>query len=418
MFRYRSWLASLFDKTHFGAFLVLVLAIAPSMRAQTFSVLHTFSGSGDGAGPLHGLTMDRAGNLYGTAEYGGVGSGYNGYGTVYKLAHSGGGWVLDPLYAFPEFGPTGNQPRAGVVFGPDGALYGTTVFGGYGGCIGGCGVVYKLQPPLSHPTSPLQPWVNTSLYMFQEYNDAIAPEDPVTFDQAGNMYGTGFTPGAIWTMQRSGHSWQESVLHFCYFNNPPNCFQIVAPVTLDSAGNVYGVALGGGDTGWGAIFELSYVNGYWTYQTLYSFQDDGYTGYGPIGGLVFDSAGNLWGTTTGGGSGNGGTIFELTPSNGSWMYHVVYSFTGTEGPHAKLTQDAAGSFYGTTYSDGAYGYGNVFKLSPSNGGWTYTSLYDFSGGTDGTYARCQLVLDGNGILFGCADGGAQGWGVIFALTPQ
>jgi len=141
----------------------------------------------------------------------------------------------------------------------------------------------------------------------------------------------------------------------------------------------------------------------------------------PEGGLIIDSSGNLYGTTTNGGSGGGGTVFELSPAMGGWTYNVVYSFTGCTGcgPLGKLVMDAAGNLYGTTNADGANGKGSVFELTPEGGGtWTYTSLHDFTGGGDGAYPWSNLVLDASGNLYGTASaGGTKGAGVVFEITP-
>ena len=122
---------------------------APPMQAQTLTVLHGFTGGADGAVPFAGVTMDRAGNLYGTATAGGNRSGkcYGSCGTVFRLTHSGSGWVFAPIYDFVG-GDDGSDPIAGVTIGPDGAVYGATAMGG-GGCTSdyGCGTVFKLTPP-------------------------------------------------------------------------------------------------------------------------------------------------------------------------------------------------------------------------------------------------------------------------------
>jgi len=131
------------------AVLAALLTVASTAHAQTLTVLHTFTGGADGAGPGAGLTRDGAGNFYGTAMDGGSGSGVcaaSGCGTVFKLARHGSIWVLNPIYEFTSLNQGPFNPSAKVIFGPDGALYGTTVNGG--SCSGGwCGTIFKLQPP-------------------------------------------------------------------------------------------------------------------------------------------------------------------------------------------------------------------------------------------------------------------------------
>jgi len=192
----------------------------------------------------------------------------------------------------------------------------------------------------------------------------------------------------------------------------------VKGVIFHKAGNLYGTTISGGANECGVVFQLTPSASGWAESPLYAFQC-GIDG-SPAAGVVFDSSGNLYGATYTGGSGGGGTVFELTPSNGSWSFTVLYSFTGNSacGPESNLTMDQAGNLYGTTVCDGAYGYGSVFKLKASGGGWTYTSVYDFKGGADGSYPNSGVLFDANGNLYGTASsGGAHGYGVVFEITP-
>ena len=155
---------------------------------------------------------------------------------------------------------------------------------------------------------------------------------------------------------------------------------------------------------------------------MHSF--NGSDGDGVYAGLIFDQSGNLYGAASTGGTDGGGTVFELTPSNGSWSVSRLYTFSPGQanGPLASPAMDAAGNLYGTGSMGGAYGYGAVFKLTPSNGTWTYTGLHDFTGGADGAYPSGSLVLDANGSLYGTTTygGSAQGfggYGVVFEITP-
>ena len=173
-----------------GIVLVLILGIAQPAQAQTYAVIHNFSGP-DGANPYSGLSMDSAGNFYGTTFSGG-----NGFGTVYRLKHSSGGWTITPLYKFTG-GSDGAGPVAGVIFGPNHTLYGTTSAGGQGqgtcGIYGnsGCGVVFNLKPTPTPPRSVLQPWLETVLYQFSPGgSDGRYPSYGLVFDQSGAVYGT------------------------------------------------------------------------------------------------------------------------------------------------------------------------------------------------------------------------------------
>jgi uncharacterized repeat protein (TIGR03803 family) len=191
-------------------------------------------------------------------------------------------------------------------------------------------------------------------------------------------------------------------------------------VIFDQTGNLYGTTEGGpncdGDSG--TVYELTPSAQGWTERQLYDFTCES-DGFDPKAGLFIDQSGNLYGATSSGGSGNGGTVFELTPSSGSWAFSVLYSLGGSVGgsPARSLTMDTAGNLYGTN-NGGAYGRGNVFKMTPSNGGWTYASMYDFTGGNDGEYPISNVTFDANGNLFGTASGGgAYGAGVVWEITP-
>src|SRR5664279_4276717 len=173
------------------AILLIVIAWQP-IEAQTFTTLHGFSRT-DGAMPMAGLTMDAAGNLYGTTQSGGAAGGG---GTVFKLVHTGSTWILHPLYSFPiaqHGGNDGAVPYAGVTIGPDGNLYGTTTLGSGSAEYG---TVFKLSPPASVCRSTLCPWTETILYRFSGGSDGYSPFGPVVFDSAGNLYGTTAAGGA------------------------------------------------------------------------------------------------------------------------------------------------------------------------------------------------------------------------------
>jgi uncharacterized repeat protein (TIGR03803 family) len=399
----------------------LALAIATlSAQAQTFNVIHTFTGGPDGGNPNAGLTIDKAGNLYSTAYTGGAG-----YGTVYRMKRSGSNWVFNPLYSFAG-GTDGANPVARVVFGPDGSLYGTTLFGGVVGCgDSGCGTVFNLRPSARACTTALCPWTETVLHRFSGDPDGNYPEfSDVIFNQMGNLYGVTYDGGTgglgtVYQLTPSGSGWTESVLYG--FPGRGNDGVFPNAVTLDNAGNLYGTTFNGGLSNDGTVFEMTYSVGIgWTENLLYSFQN-GNDGSLPIAGLIFDQSGNLYGATTNGGSGGGGTVFELTPSGGGWKYTLLYSFTGGYrcGPVGNLVMDGAGNLYGTTVCDGTNQAGNVFKLTPSGPTWTYTSLHDFTGGSDGGISTSNLIFDTNGNLYGTTiyGGGPQNYGVVFQITP-
>jgi uncharacterized repeat protein (TIGR03803 family) len=389
-----------------------------SAHAQTFRVIHTFTGEAEGSHPSTGLTLDRAGNLYGTTIFG--------LGTVFQLKETNGSWQLNTLYAFGVNVLDADTPMGRTVFGSDGTLYGTTFLGGSGRCPGGCGAVYALRPPRTTCRTAVCPWTETVLYSFTGGADGSQPQSvELVFDRAGNLYGT--TPGGgsngygvVFKLSPAGGRWTESVIHS--FNGQDG-IGVVSGVTLDTAGNLYGTTVGGGLHGQGNVYQLAPSGLGWTTTTLYSFQD-GNDGEGPVGGLIIDQSANLYGTTMSGGSGGGGTVFELSPSGGSWTYALLYGLSGCFvcGPRDNLVMDTAGSLYGTTYAEGTYGQGSVFKLTPTNDGWTYTSLHDFTGGSDGANPVGGPTLDANGNVYGTTYyGGGNcspvGCGVVWEITP-
>lgn len=393
-----------------------VLTISAA-QAQTLTVLHTFTGVPDGREPIAGLTMDAAGNLYGTTYYGGR---YE-MGLVYKLTHRGSGWVMNPLYSF-QGGNDGSQPVGGVTIGSDGNLYGTATHGGQHGA----GTVYKLSPPPTICRSILCPWTETPLYQFTGGVDGGTPAATPTFDGAGNLYGTAAAggtgnAGVVFRLTPSEHGWIDSVLYS--FAGSPDGNGPFSSVTFDHNGNLYGTTLEGGTAGSGTVYQLTPSGSNWTEQVLYSFQysNDGAI---PYAGVVLDPEGNLYGATFYGGAGNGGTIFELMPSNGNWIFSVLYSpeLGGLGGPAGTLARSANGTLYGTLFSGSnqdcsGYGCGNVFQLSPSNGGWTYTSLYVFTDGAEGGNPEGGLIFDSAGNLYGTTTGALGGDGSAFELTP-
>ena len=403
---------------------VMLLALTVSAQAQTYNVVHSFTGP-DGAAPYAGLTMDRAGNFYGTTTQGG-----NGHGTVFKLAREGSNWVLTKLYSFGG-GSDGATPYARVIFGPDGTLYGTTAGGGGGACSGGCGTVFHLRPSPVVCRSIACPWTETILYRFTGGSDGAVPLfGDLVFDQAGNLYGTaaagGITSGncspaggcgVVFELTPTHGGWTETVLHSFNLDGSDGHYPN-SGVIFDNSGNLYGTTVYGGTDYAGAVYELTHSGSGWVESILYSFGTEGEL---PVGGLVMDRAGNLYGSTASGGSYQAGTIFELAPSGGNWTFTLLHTFTGDVGPEDSLTMDAAGNLYGTTITDGLYDAGSVFKLMPGSGGWTYVDLYDFNNDLHnaGNLPSGNVIFDSSGNLYGTAqDGGSGGnGGVVWEISP-
>ncbi len=389
-------------------------------QAQTFTVLHTFTGGGDGWGPFAGLTIDAAGNLYGsTTEFT-----VNAPGTVFEMKRHDGGWIFTTLSAPNGFG--GRNPFGRPVIGPGGTLYGTTYYGGDGFCTElGCGTVYALRAPQTFCRGVSCPWTGTVDYSFNGPDgDQPASVEPV-FDSAGNIYGTttegGSGVGNVFELTKSNGQWTETNLHV--FSGLDGEYP-QSSVTLDAQGNVYGTAYAGGGNGRGTVWELTNNGSGWTFAVLYDFSNPS-DGNGPVGAPVFDAAGNLYLPTFSGGANGGGTVFELSPSGGGRNFSLIYSFTGSgynPGPLDSLTMDAAGNLYGTTNLDGAHGCGSVFKLTRNDGNWSYSDLHDFTCGSDGANPFGGVALDGQGNLYGTTSAGgggncSGGCGVVWEITP-
>ncbi|MGB8886290.1 MAG: choice-of-anchor tandem repeat GloVer-containing protein [Candidatus Korobacteraceae bacterium] len=409
---------------------IFVFAVASFASAQTYTVLHNFTGY-DGYSPFDTLTLDAAGNLYGTAALS-----FPGKGTVFELKHAHGAWLMNPLFYFD--GANGWYPSAGVVFGPDGRLYGTTFQGGLGSCQDGCGVVYALQPPPGPCSTAFCRWNETILYQFSGGSDGALPvSGNLVFDASGNLYGTttwGGTGGhgTVFELSPANGGWTEKVLYS--FAGGDDGADPIAGVVFDAAGNIFGTtqAGGGGSTGCngqgcGTVFELSPAGTGWTETVLHRFQ--GTTDGGePDGALVLAPNGNFYGATLVGGLDDGGVVFALQPAGGSWTFVPFYDLPSTGlsggGPMNTLAVDASGALYGANFVDGADGLGSVFKLAPGNGGWIYSNLYSFMLAQGGYWSYGGVILDSSGNLYGTtADGGLNycGFettcGVIWEVTP-
>jgi len=318
----------------------------------TESVLYSFAGGTDGATPYAEVTFDASGNLYGTTYSGGASSA----GTVFQLApNSDGTWTESVLYTFTG-GSDGANPYAGVVFDATGTLYGTT----YGGGTQGLGVVYKLTPNSNGS------WTYGALHSFTGGKDGSHPQlGNLTFDTAGNLYGAtndgvdgygdcpnGNDCGSIVELTpQSDGSWKEKVIFRFTGGTTRN---LNGTLVFDSAGRLYGNSYGG-DSDYGTVFMLTLgAKGKWWQHVLYVFQGNQDGAY-PIGGVVFDTAGTLYGTTVAGINSHGGVgqLFKLVPRRWLWKKYVPHFFEGPprdggDSP-APVVFDAAGNLYGTAF---------------------------------------------------------------------
>jgi uncharacterized repeat protein (TIGR03803 family) len=357
-----------------------VFKLTPNTDGKwTKSVLYTFPSDGKGGRwPYAGLTFDTAGNLYGTTFRGGA----NEDGTVFKLTpNPDGTWTESVLYSFcpRKYCSDGGAPAADLIFDAAGDLYGTTVEGGNPrslcGRNRGCGTVFKLA------RNPDGTWTESVLYAFTGYNDGhdgARPQAGVVLDVAGNLYGTTQAGGSAYpgfgtifklTPNPDG-TWTERVIH--PFDRKDGAGPL-GSLTFDQAGNLYGTTAAGGGHKQGVVFELTpNPDGSWTESVLHRFSG-GKDGAAPLGSLTFDQAGTLYGTTAEGGNlacsdGYGcGVVFRLAPnSKGGWTESVLHVFAGRSGafPCAGPIFDNAGNLYGTTQSDPTGGFGSVFEITP------------------------------------------------------
>jgi uncharacterized repeat protein (TIGR03803 family) len=375
------------------------LVAAPRAQAQTFNVVYNFTDGSDGGNPLDGLTSDGAGNLYGTTYAGGASSN----GTVFKV--SGGKETVVHNFAG---GTDGANPEGGLIRDAQGYFFGTTTAGG----ASGAGTVFAVSAAGKEVV----------LYSFAGGKDGFNPQAGLAMDASGNLYGTNSAGGAngngtVFKLSHStkGSKWIETILYS--FGTGSDGAVPLAAVKFEKAGNLYGTTSAGGSYGYGTIFQLTPAGSSWTENILHDFQDAD-DGAVPYGGLIADKSGNFYGSATEGGTGGGGTIYELTPESGGWTFTVLYSNpgSGVSGSYRNLALDASGNLYGTTHCDGADSAGTVYKLSPENGSWTYTSLYVFTGGTDGQYSYSNPVVEGDHVFGTTRQGGANGVGVVWEIT--
>jgi uncharacterized repeat protein (TIGR03803 family) len=387
--------------------LLTLFAVQPA-AAQTFIELYPFNSTGnlsDGGWPEAAVVRDAAGNLYGTTFYGGGGTGcsiiYNGCGVVFKLDPSGTETVLHSFSGAQD----GYNPTASLILDAAGDLYGTTPLGG----VHGFGVVFKLDSAGNE----------TVLHTFEGIsgNDGSNPNAGLVQDTSGHFYGTtqyggrgdyGRGNGTVFEVTASG---QETLLY--RFKGGLDGASPFGSVVVDPSGNVYGTTWVGGLYGYGTVFRVDRSG---NEKVLHSFAA-GSDGANPLGGLALDAAGNLFGTTSAGGTHGFGTIFTVEVAGNG---RILYSFTGgNDGayPYSNLILDASGNLDGTASQGGALGGGTVFEFSQG----TLITLHSFSAAPNGTNPDGQnpmggLAADSAGNLYGTAvQAGTDGWGSVFEI---
>lgn len=384
----------------FAAILAWVATMANPAHAQTFTVLFTFTDTTQGEQPDAGVIPDSVGNLYGTTQYGGTAGGF---GTIYRLDTSGNETVL---YSFSGT-PDGEDPYAGLVADSAGNLYGSTL---YGGTNGGFGTLFRLGG-----TGKL-----TLLHSFASNPDGADPYGTLVGDQEGNGYGTtrfGGAKGGYGTVFRLNQKGKLTLIHS--FSGTPDGEDPEAGLIIDAVDNLYGTTVYGGNAGgYGTVFKVNHSTGALTFLHSFAGTPDGEN---PYAGLAVDSLGNGYGTTKYGGTNGGyGTVFKIDRRG---TFSLLHSFSGNPdgvNPMGPVIIDQQGNVYGTTYYGGTYGYGSVFKIDTTG---NLTILHSFDSSPDGANPTGALLLDSAGNLYGTASQGGDpncgfsGCGTIFKITP-
>jgi uncharacterized repeat protein (TIGR03803 family) len=363
-----------------GLVMAASVVLTQSAKAQTFKVLYEFKGSPDGASPTARLIWGPAGNLYGTTYNGGA----YGFGAVFTLDPTGKETVL---HSFD--GSVAAFPFAGLLRDAAGNLYGTLSYN--------VGTIFKLDTKGKE----------TVLHTFSGA-DGSSPQGDLIRDMAGNLYGTtsyggAYDAGTVFKLDAAGG---YQVLHS--FSRGADGAYPIPGLRRDAIGNLYGTASAGGDSDLGTVFKLDTAA---NLTVLHSFS--GTDGANPYGRLTHDAAGSLYGVTYYGGAYGAGTVFELDVAGSESVLHNFSGGSDGANPVGGLLRDAAGNLYGTSAHGGAYDLGTVFKLDTTG---KETVLHSFSG-SDGAYPYPGLLGDPSGNLYGTTNaGGAYGVGVVFKIT--
>jgi uncharacterized repeat protein (TIGR03803 family) len=409
------------------------LALPPNVAAASSAkIIYSFAGGADGADPESDLLMDAAGNLYGTTNQGGIGSCYEGCGTVFELIRTKDGWEHQVLYSFAGGPNDGANPTAGLVFDSGGNLYGTTE---HGGGSYNYGTVFKLAPD-SHGG-----WSESILYSFAGSNgDGASPNTDLVFDSRGNLYGAtsfGGGPGRgcflgcgivfKLTPNQDG-TWTESTI-YAFAGVTKDGSNPASAVVLDVDGNIYGAtAYGGTETcaggpfrGCGSVYKLTpNSGGGWTETLLYNFHRFQGTAKNPAGGFLFTTDGRVLGTSVEGGD-RYGAFFQLEQTKKGWEQTVLYRFYGSPDgayPVGRLAMGLNGNLYGVTAEGGAnqsVGGGTVFELEDVSGRWKEHVL--FSATNTAYNPQAGPTVDSHGHVYGTFAGGNDNFGAVYEIIP-
>jgi len=400
-------------QTIFMLCLALLLLPASSAAAAKFKILHGFGKGEDGAGVFAGVALDERGNVYGGTS----GGGSYGYGISFELmAGPGGEWSETILHSFCKDFPhcsDGTSVLDTPALNAKGALYDISSAG-----------IFQMRPGAHH-------WSFKVIYDGQGGREALPLYnepgiDDLLLDHAGDIYGPfGIGKnynGAVGELSGGPHGWKEEDLYdFCLHPRNGECPDGAYPayrLTWDASGDLYGITIEGGSNQAGVVFQLEHVGGKWKEHVLYNFVDGR-----PLAGVVLDAAGNVYGSTSQGGKYQDGDVFMLSPQpDGTWKYTELYDFPdymkNGAGPIGQMVFDQFGNLYGATSGGGKYGFGTVFQLTPgANGKWKHRLLHAFNG-YDGEIPYAGLAIDSQGNLYGTtSEGGPNSYGVVYEVTP-
>jgi uncharacterized repeat protein (TIGR03803 family) len=370
------------------ALLVSVLLIAFPAGAQKLTTTHNFAGGSDGANPVGALVMDSAGNLFGSTFAGGTSN----YGTIFKIdsAHT-----YSVLYNFTG-GSDGANPIGRLIVDAAGNLYGAASSGG----TSNFGIIFELDSASRYAV----------LHTFSGGSDGANPKAGLATDTAGNLYGTSYAGGAsnAGAIFKIDTAKNYSVLYS--FIGAGDGASPMSTVSVDTAGNLYGTTSSGGAANSGTVFKLDTAQ---NHSVLYSFTG-GSDGASPVGNLLLDKAGNLYGTAMSGGQGQAGTVFAIDTANQFSVLHPFLSGNTGAQPEAGLIMDKAGNIYGTTLLGGTASSGTIFKIDAAK---NYSVLYSFPGGSGGANPKAGLLMDSAGRFYATtAAGGTAGLGTVLELT--
>ena len=370
---------------------LVVLVVSALAQAQTFTVVYNFTRGSDGAYPFAGVIQDRSGNLYGTAQAGG---GANYGGVVFEMNTAGKETVLHSFIGPPLDGALPNTP---VVRDKAGNIYGTTTVGGSSG---NYGTVFKIDTEGKEKV----------LYRFSGGSDGCDPDQGLVRDKAGNLYGTAYwcgIQGVVFKVTKSG---TFTVLHSFIGAPIDGGYPADGHLTMGRSGDLYGVTSGGGSFDDGALYRLSRSG---TLTLLHSFHGSASDGCGPVGSVILDGYGNLYGTTSGCGSIGGGTIWKVSKEGKETILHN-FTFDASDGcAPIGITRDLRGNLYGVTRGCGVNGYGALYKLSAAG---KLTLLHSFDSADGWPYG--EVLWTAGGVLYGTTmTGGTYGYGTVWSYAP-